>query len=279
MEDVNKEIIATQDIQQTAPEITPEPDKVDTAPDPAALQAEIDRLEKVRQESEEKAVYWRKQKAESRADFFKNRVDVPPPQAHPAEDLGIGAMPAKPKQEDFDDWAKFQEAQEKYLDTKISYEVNRANILADRETVRKAQDNAYQGRLNAFKEKLDLGYTKYPDFGDVARDPSLPITGMVRDIMTEFDNPEDIAYYLGKNRSEVIQLARMTPIQVTKRLAQIEAEIKKAGPPPSNPNIKIPSAPPPINPVGSSHTVTKDPEKMTQKEYEAFREAQGARRF
>jgi hypothetical protein len=69
----------------------------------------------------------------------------------------------------------------------------------------------------------------------------------------------------------------MNPIQAAKAIARIEAQIAGASPPANQP--KIPSAPPPITPVGGSNVVTKDPDKMSQKEYEKWRVANGARRF
>ncbi len=241
---------------------------VNQPPDPAAIKAETDRLEVVRKKAEEDAHYWRKQKAEARAEYFKSRGETPPQAAKPPEDLGIGP---EPKQENFDDYQKF-------LDAKIGFEVNKAKIQWDREQVRKNADVERQKKMETLQEKINLGFQEYPDFEEVALDNTVPITPLVMDILSDCDNPHKIAYYLGRNRAEAIQISRMTPIQAAKAIAKIEVEIAKAGIPPSA-NPKIPGAPPPIKPVGPSHSITKDPEKMTQREFEEWRKSQGARRF
>ncbi len=249
----------------TGPEA--QPGTVDQAPDPASLKAEIDRLEKVRKEAEEKTIYWRKQKAESRADFFK--VQREPEPVKPAEpDLSVGPEPRK---EDFDDYDKYNEA-------KIAFEIKRARTAWERDETVKSQDQTRQTKMFNLQKKIEQGYQKYPDFEEIALDRTVPITPLIAEILAESENSHDIAYYLGKNRAEAIAISHMTPIQAAKAIGRIETEIAKAGGiTPSPP--KITGAPAPINPLGSGNVVNKDPEKMTQREYEAWRKSQGARQF
>ncbi|MFH2076312.1 MAG: hypothetical protein ABIJ57_13365 [Pseudomonadota bacterium] len=249
----------------TAPDI-PE-GQVDTAPDPAALKAEIERLQEARKKAEEDARYWRQEKARSRADYFKDRrePDKPPP----AEPQVMGEPPRK---EDFDDY-------EKYLDAKVSYEANKRILTWNKEQARKSQETEHQLKMTRLREKIDLGFSEYPDFQEVAMDEMVPITPMVMEALAEFQNPHKLAYYLGKNRAEAIQIARMTPVAAARALARIEIEIEKAGPGPGPKPSTVTGAPPPIKPSGSSHVVTKDPEKMSQVEYEEWRKNQGARRY
>jgi len=242
---------------------------VDTAPDPAILKAEIEKLELARKEAEEKALYWRRQKTEARADYFKGgREEHPPQSAPPAQDLGIGP---EPRQDAFDDY-------QKYLDAKIGYEVNKAKTTWDRDQARKNEDQQRQQKFVNLQERINEGYKQFPDFEEVALDRTVPITPMITEILADTDRPAELAYYLGKNRAEAIQISRMTPIQAARALAKIETKMAESGvPPPSNP--KLPGAPPPIKPLGSSHTVTRSLEKMTQKEFEAEMERRTGRRF
>ena len=73
----------------------------------------------------------------------------------------------------------------------------------------------------------------------------------------------------------------MTPFAAHKEILRIEAEAVKARPNPSNnPTIKSETgAPPPIKPGGSHEVIGKDPNKMTQKEYEAWTKEKGMRQF
>ncbi len=241
---------------------------VDLTPDPVALKAEIERLGVVRKKAEEDARYWRQEKAKSRADFFKDRGREREVIPSPTEIPGLGPPPI---QENFEDYNKF-------LDAKIAFETQKTRIQWDRDLIKKQEETNYQQKITVLNEKINQGYQKYPDFEEVAMNETVPITPMVRDILADFDNPHDIAYYLGKNRMEAIQIARMTPIQATKAIARIEVEIAKMAGPTSVPP-RIPSMPPPIKPVGSMGSIQKDPDKMTQREFEEWRKSQGARRF
>ena len=130
--------------------------------------------------------------------------------------------------------------------------------------------------------KLQEGYQKYEDFEEVAFDRSAThITPMIVDILTDLDHPADVAYYLSKNRVEGVAISRMTPFQAARALARIEIKVAEQPPPPKPPSRKQPGAPPPIAPIagGGAGTQYENPEKMSQKEYNAWREKQGARKF
>ena len=270
------EIVATPaEIIESAPApipTGPEPieEKIDTPPDPAALKAEVERLEAVRKKAEEDARYWRQEKARARREYFTPGKDQEKPQqAVPGPSIG-----AEPNKDDFDDY-------EKYLDAKIAFETTKARISWEREQARKTQEDEIQQKMTKLQEKISLGFVEYPDFEEVAMNEQVPITPMVMEALAESENPHKIAYYLGKNRAEAIQISRMTPIQAARALARIEMEIAKAGggSPSPNPQKTVTGAPPPIKPSGSTHVVSKDPDKMSQREYEEWRNVQGARRF
>ena len=259
--------------------LTTEPPKVETEghidqpPEVKALQAEIERLEKIRKEKEEQAIKWRKEARESRAEFFKHRGEEPKPPSGPSpEELTIGK---EPQQTDFDDY-------QKYLDAKIDFEVKKAKINWDRDQERKQSEKAYQTKMQTLHERMDEGYKKYSDFEDVALNPTVPISPMIVEILSESENPADVAYYLGHNRAEAIKISRMTPIAAAREIAKIEVEIAKAveqQPPGARKPSNISNAPPPIKPIGSGKSFEKDLEKMNQKEYEEEMARRTGRRF
>ena len=261
--------------QPETAEQKPPAEQVDMTPDPASLAAEIDRLQKVREqrekeakEAEEKAIYWRKQKAESRADYFKGRDEPKPPEpVQPAQ------LTPPPRKEDFDDY-------DKYVEALTEHKTNVKIAQWRQEEESKRSQTSYQEKIQQLTAKLDEGYQAYPDFEEVVRDPSLPITAVIRDILAESEHPADVAYYLGKNRAEAIKVARMTPISAAKEIARIEDKIMADKGNKPNPDIpKLPSAPPPIKPIGSSNTVGTPLEKMTQKEFEEEMVRRTGRRF
>lgn len=248
---------------------------VDEPPDPGALKAEVERLQEVKRKAEEDARYWRQQKAEARADYFRDRDRGVQPQSPAPPPADIPGMAPEPKAADFTDY-------DQYVKALTDHRVQMARAQWEIEGQRKAQQEAAQKRQENLKAKLQEGFQHYPDFEEVAFDRTAShITPMVVDILAECDHPADLAYYLAKNRVEGVAISRMTPLQAARAIAKLEDKIlaTRGTPNPEPTNKPITKAPPPITPVGGNAPVSKDPEKMTQKEYEAWRRSQGARPF
>jgi len=166
------------------------------------------------------------------------------------------------------------------VDAKTKYEVNKARITWEQQAQQRLQNQELQKKETELYAKIQRGFEKYEDFEDVALSETVPITPVIKEILGDCEAPEDVAYYLGKNRTEAIRISHMTPLAAARAIAKIELELSTKpvdSPPPTTP--KTTKAPPPIKPLGSAHEVGKDPSKMSQKEYEAWREAQGAKRF
>lgn len=256
------EEVETPGVEATEAEAPAE--EVDETPDPSTLNTEIEELKKLRQKAEEDAIYWRKQKAEARAEYFRGRQEEPEQKSPPAQ---VGP---EPRVEDFDDYNK-------YVAALTDHKVKAARTQWEQDWQKREQQQSQQQRASQLQQKLQEGYQRYPDFEEVTFDPTAThITPMVVDILAECDHPADIAYHLAKNRVEGVAISRMTPVQAARAISKIEATLA-AGPPPAKKTTK---APPPITPSGPGPTApTKDPEKMSQKEYAAWRESQGARRY
>ena len=245
-----------------AADAAPEEEKViDEAPDPATLKAEIKDLQEKKEAAKEAATKWRKEKAAARADYFKTRQEPAPVQPEAVE-------PSRPDPDNFDDYND-------YVEKLTDWKVDQKTKQWDRDQAAKTDDVAYQEKMVRLQGKIDEGFTKYDDFEEVALAETVPITPMIQDVLAETENPADVAYYLGKNRTECIAISKLTPIAAARAIARIETKLEGGNPAP-NPK-KTTNAPPPIKPVGSSNTVNKDPEKMTQAEYETWRASQGAR--
>jgi len=244
-----------------------EPPAPDEPPDPAALTAEMEELERKRQKLEEDAKYWRTEKARARADFFRDQKGATPPPPPPATPTELGPEPQQGDFEDYDDYNK----------ALTDYRVKRERASWEADAAKKDETAEYQKKEDALRVGLQKGFEKYEDFQEVGLDITVPITETVKMVLAE--KPEtaaDVVYYLGKNRSEAIQLSRMNPVQAAMKIAEITMNIVNNPAPPPN---KTTNAPPPVTPVGSSNVIEKDEEKITQKEFEAHRLAQGARRF
>lgn len=211
-------------------------------------------------------------KIHDRQGYLQRQVETirPEPAKSPEPEKPKPSETPKPKEEDFEEY-------DKYIDALTDWKVDQ-KLEAQ---AKKIQEKEMNGRTaeseKAFRGKLDEAREKYSDFDEVALNPTLGITQTMVGILHETENPGDIAYYLGRNTKECVAIANMTPFQAAKAIGKIEAEIKTEldnNPTPPltpKPEKKVTSAPAPIKTLGSREVVTKDPEKMTQKEYEAWR--------
>lgn len=239
---------------------------VDESPDPASMQAEIEELRRKKEKYEADAKYWREQKARDRAEYFREKGQ-PPQQAPPAPQ-----EPKEPQVEDFQDYNA-------YVSALADFRADRKIMAWERKKAEDQSRQTAQGKLIAFSEKLHEGLEMYEDFDQVISDPSAThMNNMVVSILMDLDNPAPVAYYLNKNRAEGIAISRMTPYQAALAINKVEAEIGKLGGGKTTPKT-VTNAPPPINPVGSRESGTKDPEKMTGKEYEKWLRERGVKMY
>lgn len=250
----------------------PEPEvqapEVDEQPDPEKLRSEIAELEAKRQKAEEDAARWRREKAEARADYFKSLQGMREEQPPPPQPKHEGA----PQETDFENYSD-------YVQALTDYKVKQARTTWEADQITRQRQIAQQQRLANLHQKLAEGSTAHDDFEEVVYDRTAShITPMVVDILADSDNPAEVAYYLAKNRIEGVKISRMTPIQAARAIAKIETQLNQ---PAANPPKKTTKAPPPITPIGSSGSaaLTKDPDKMSPKEFAEWRISQGARRF
>ncbi len=108
---------------------------------------------------------------------------------------------------------------------------------------------------------------KWADYDAVTRNPTLPMTTEMVDLIAESELGPDVAYHLGKNPTEARRLAGMSGPALAREIGRLEARLTapKATP-------KIPAAP--IKPVtGLSAGGSKDPTGMSMAEYAAWRKS------
>ena len=243
-------------------------DDEDGKPKPPAKskEARIDKLTKK----------WRS--AEREAGYFKGELDKANAKIQELE----GKIPAtdKPKKEDF-------ESEEDYTEALVVWTTKETLRKADEkvaktassEEERQAIDETYQ-TVDAMMEK---GQEKYgAEFVEKTTDKDLTISqGMVETILLS-DVAEDIMWYLADNPDVAADLAKMSDKMMTREITKIEAtlgkEAEKSKPEEKpeekeKPKVKKSNAPAPITPVRTSDGGVVDPEKMSMKEYRAWRES------
>lgn len=90
-----------------------------------------------------------------------------------------------------------------------------------------AQSSAVDPTFVAFEIAAAPRKHLYPDFESVAYALDVPITVDMIKLMTGSPFAADIAYYLGKNKSEATAISQMPMLQASKAIANIEKTIEQ----------------------------------------------------
>jgi hypothetical protein len=87
-----------------------------------------------------------------------------------------------------------------------------------KEAERQAHVHKQYQRLN---DEFDRASDKYDDFDDVVRGDDMPFTPHVRDALLLVENPAEVAYRLGKNRSELERISRLHPLDQAREVNKL----------------------------------------------------------
>ncbi len=90
---------------------------------------------------------------------------------------------------------------------------------------RQAQEMQRQAHVQKQYERLndefDRASDKYEDFDDVVREGNAPFTEAVRDALLLVENPAEVAYRLGKNRSELERISKLHPLDQVREVNKL----------------------------------------------------------
>ena len=145
--------------------------------------------------------------------------------------------------------------------------------LAEHEA-EKAQTKIESIDKESWAAKLDAVSEELPDFKDVVGKSKANVEPHVASVIIESDLGPKLFYHLAKNPEELEKINGMSERQAIKEIAKLELmlETKKT------PEVRVSKAPEPIKPVSSQKgVVSKSPDQMSLKEYQAMRRAEGAR--
>jgi hypothetical protein len=201
---------------------------------------------------------------------------IPPPEL---------VEPAKPRLEQFDgDYEQFSDALANYTDDKIAFtreNDKRADQAEAEQRQRQAAENAqrevvqegWNGRINTAREA-------HEDFDVVALRNNLPVSeAMGRAIQSE-DNGAEVLYFLGQNPERAARIATMDPTQAAIEIGKLSVAVDRQPTTPGTPTSGnlVSRAPAPPAPVKAASTVVeKDPAKMSQTEYNNWRNTGGGK--
>ena len=176
-----------------------------------------------------------------------------------------------PKEEDFKDWAAFEDA-------KAEYRINKAIAVqrhADREAEasrRQASDQAAhrEAAVEAFNDRLDEAREKISDFDKVLGEAKgREVKPHVTELVIESEKGGLLAYYLAKNPDVLTKLNGMSERDATKEVGRLEARLTLAK------SKTATSAPAPARQVSGAAAPSADPSKMSMEDYAAWRRKNG----
>ena len=142
-----------------------------------------------------------------------------------------------------------------------------AEIAHSRDIARRSQGVLTAGsKFDGFDDAVNTVADEIP-FTD-ARGRPTPFIEAVLDS----DKPASILHYLGNNPDEAAEFVGLTPAQIGRRIARLEDKIK------AGTKQQTSNAPKPLQPVTGGAGGDKDPSRMTDSEFAAWRKSQIAKR-
>lgn len=257
---------AEEAVESTKPE--PHVDEEPELEDAETLEKDIEELKAKKAKAEADAKRWAEEKRRQRNLYMSEK--------HKAPAVEPEQPAAAPKEDDFENFEDYEAALHDY---KIEQAISRKEA--------EKMSSQATAKFGEFVDNLIFeGREKYSDFTDIAQSEANPLTKQTLEILqdADYEHPADICYYLGKNLAESVAISRMSPTAAARALAKIEAKVaaelekNPSESKPTTPKKTVTEAPEPIVPSGSGGApITKDPGKMSQAEYEAWRLKGGGR--
>lgn len=95
---------------------------------------------------------------------------------------------------------------------------------------REAESQAHvQKQYQRLNSEFDRASDKYEDFDDVVREGDAPFTDAVRDALLLVENPAEVAYSLGKNRSELTRISKLHPLDQAREVNKLSFSLMGNG--------------------------------------------------
>jgi len=231
-------------------EAPPEPEKPKEPEVPKGVQKRIDRA--VREKYE----------AQARAKMLEERLAALEQRAEPRQAPISNSEPTIDKFDNFDEYvaAKAEFIAKRQIESTLS-EREKSQMAAKEAAARQQSVDSWTKRVSAATADL-------PDFEDVIASSDVPMTDVMQQSIMESDIGPKVAYYLATHPDEALKIAQLPPIRAVAALGRLEERLETA-----KPATKPTQAPPPVQPVGSRATASKDPGKMSDAEYAKWRKA------
>lgn len=203
-----------------------------------------------------------KQKAEAErlADYWRNEaLKKPQTQADPVQTKAADNS-NKPKSDEYTTHEEFVEA---LTDWKMAQRDAKAK-QTEIKTRHEKQISTHQERVKEFVKAHD-------DFDDVISDvDDIPMSMTVQEVILAADNGPELMYELAKSRDEYKRICALPAIAAAREMGKFEAKLQSKSS--SVESVEIKTKPKPISPINAKSAGNKNPEDMTFKEFEKWRE-------
>lgn len=171
----------------------------------------------------------------------------------------------EPKREQYGSYEEFIEARAEWKAEKKAAEAARKVIDESQKKTEGERTRSEQERVvKEWNAKVEKARDEIEDFDEVCAESEAPITAPMAAAIQESDVGARIAYHLAKNPAEAERISKLSPSKQAAAIVALEEKVAKPAKQPSK-------APAPIDPVGQRAEVQKDPAKMTQAEFNAWR--------
>ena len=187
-------------------------------------------------------------------------------------------QPVRPKESDFSDWAKYEEAKEEYIASKAVWKARQeVRTKVQEAEVKRVADQAVSERREAVRrfekaaESLSDTHEGLSEAIDrFFNDKTMPVSQPMADyIMLVSDRGPEIVNALDADLDEAERISKLSPLAAARELARLEAKLPKPE------ARKVSNAPAPTTiPKGSAESPVKRLEDMSNAEYRAFRNKQ-----
>lgn len=226
---------AAEDAEETEAEAEGEEDEEKPKPKKkSSIQKRIERAQRSANrraaEKEREAEYWRRQAEQAL------REGQPRPQ---------GPEDARPKQEDYQDYAEFIRAEAQYDARRaVQEELKAAEQRRSEESKRAQAQERLQGIQGKAQEAMAKGFEEFDDFEEVAMRDDVRVTDVMVEAIVESEIAHKLQYHLGSNPEEAARIATLGPVAQVREIGKLEAKL-------SAPVAKKGTgAPPPLKKVG-----------------------------
>lgn len=226
------ESLATTATEKPA-DVSPETEaKIDTAAqDGGEGQSEPDK----KSESDDAKAKPRSRAQERIEELARDRRNLRRQLSRANQEIGKLRAERPPSEADFADPTDYTAVKVSRVTREQDLERRTASLVEEMDELKVKRQEAWDERVAEVRDRM-------PDFEQVF-DPTVPISDVMADLIVESESGPELAYYLGKHRSEASRIANMPPIEAAREMGRLESRI---APPAAR---RVSSAPKPVSTV------------------------------